>query len=138
MNSSVSSAAGTGKNRDRVESVVGQGSTFRVQLPLGNAHLRPHQIIEKDLDASPAPADRNQLICALCASEPGRRVPAAAGACGGAMAGLALAAAGLGKLGAAPRAELLRNVAGYEEALARRGRQLGEAGDEAPYESGAD
>lgn len=44
-----------------VESVVGQGSTFRVQLPLGKAHLHPHQIIEKDLASTPAASDSMAL-----------------------------------------------------------------------------
>lgn len=63
---------------------------------------------------------------------------AAAGVVGEAMVAMVLADAVLEKFGGDSMVELQRNVDAYEKDLARRGRQLGEAGDEAPYESGAD
>ncbi|MFW6205959.1 MAG: chorismate synthase, partial [Gemmatimonadota bacterium] len=62
---------------------------------------------------------------------------AAAGVVGEAMVAMVLADAVLEKFGGDSMAELLRNVAGYRDDLARRGRDLGQASGEAPYESGA-
>ena len=62
---------------------------------------------------------------------------AAAGVVGEAMVAMVLADALLEKFGGDSVDELLRNLESYKDDLERRGRQLGEAGDEAPYESGA-
>ncbi len=62
---------------------------------------------------------------------------AAAGVVGEAMVAMVLADAVLEKFGGDSMAELQRNVAAYQDDLERRGRELGEAGAEDPYESGA-
>ncbi len=62
---------------------------------------------------------------------------AAAGVVGEAMVAIVLADAVLEKFGGDSVAELRRNVTGYTEDLARRGRELREASREDPYESGA-
>ncbi len=62
---------------------------------------------------------------------------AAAGVVGEAMVAITLADAVLEKFGGDSMVELLRNVAGYREDMARRGRELGQADGRAPYESGA-
>ena len=62
---------------------------------------------------------------------------AAAGVVGEAMVAITLADAALEKFGGDSIAELVRNVESYRDDLARRGRELREAGSEAPYESGA-
>ncbi len=62
---------------------------------------------------------------------------AAAGVVGEAMVAITLADAVLEKFGGDSMAELIRNVDAYRADLARRGLELGEAGDETPYESGA-
>ncbi|MGK7311272.1 MAG: chorismate synthase [Candidatus Longimicrobiales bacterium M2_2A_002] len=62
---------------------------------------------------------------------------AAAGVVGEAMVAITLADAVLEKFGGDSMAELVRNVDAYRADLARRGLELGESGDEAPYESGA-
>lgn len=62
---------------------------------------------------------------------------AAAGVVGEAMVAMVLADAVLEKFGGDSMAELLRNVEGYTRDLARRGRELGDASAEAPFESGA-
>ena len=63
---------------------------------------------------------------------------AAAGVVGEAMVAITLADAVLEKFGGDSVAELLRNVEGYREDLARRGLELRRAGGEDPYESGVD
>jgi chorismate synthase len=62
---------------------------------------------------------------------------AAAGVVGEAMVAMVLADAVLEKFGGDSMVELLRNVDGYTSDLERRGREIGEASDDAPYESGA-
>jgi chorismate synthase len=62
---------------------------------------------------------------------------AAAGVVGEAMLAIVLADALLEKFGGDSMAELLRNLDGYQADLERRGRELEQAGGEAPYESGA-
>lgn len=62
---------------------------------------------------------------------------AAAGVVGEAMVAMVLAEAVLEKFGGDSMAELGRNVAGYRSDLSERGRRLGEASQESPYESGA-
>jgi chorismate synthase len=62
---------------------------------------------------------------------------AAAGVVGEAMVAITLADAVLEKFGGDSMVELLRNVAGYREDMARRGRELRQADGRAPYESGA-
>lgn len=62
---------------------------------------------------------------------------AAAGVVGEAMIAIVLADALLEKFGGDSMTELLRNLRGYQDDLERRGREIGEAGDQAPYESGA-
>ncbi|MDX1673836.1 MAG: chorismate synthase [Longimicrobiales bacterium] len=61
---------------------------------------------------------------------------AAAGVVGEAMVAITLADAVLEKFGGDSVAELLRNVEGYRDDLARRGLELREASSEDPYESG--
>lgn len=62
---------------------------------------------------------------------------AAAGVVGEAMVAMVLADALLEKFGGDSVTELLRNIEGYQEDLERRGREIGSAGGEAPFESGA-
>jgi chorismate synthase len=62
---------------------------------------------------------------------------AAAGVVGEAMVAMVLADALLEKFGGDSMTELLRNLAGYQDDLERRGREIGEASGDAPYESGA-
>ena len=62
---------------------------------------------------------------------------AAAGVVGEAMVAMVLADALLEKFGGDSIAELHRNVHSYREDLAERGRRIGEASREGPYESGA-
>ena len=62
---------------------------------------------------------------------------AAAGVVGEAMVAIVLADAVLEKFGGDSMTELLRNVGAYRADLESRGRELGEAGDEDPFESGA-
>jgi chorismate synthase len=62
---------------------------------------------------------------------------AAAGVVGEAMVAMVLADALLEKFGGDSMAELLRNLDGYQGDLARRGREIGRATGEAPFESGA-
>ncbi|MBW3554964.1 MAG: chorismate synthase [Gemmatimonadetes bacterium] len=62
---------------------------------------------------------------------------AAAGVVGEAMVAMVLADAMLEKFGGDSLAEMRRNLDGYLDELERRGRELREKGDAAPYESGA-
>jgi chorismate synthase len=62
---------------------------------------------------------------------------AAAGVVGEAMVAIVLADALLEKFGGDSMAELLRNLDAYQDDLERRGREIGEASGETPYESGA-
>jgi chorismate synthase len=62
---------------------------------------------------------------------------AAAAVIGEAMVAIVLADALLEKFGGDSMAELLRNLRGYQDDLERRGREIGESGGQAPYESGA-
>jgi chorismate synthase len=62
---------------------------------------------------------------------------AAAGVVGEAMVAMVLADALLEKFGGDSLAEMLRNLDGYQQDLARRGREIGRSTGEAPYESGA-
>lgn len=62
---------------------------------------------------------------------------AAAGVVGEAMVAIVLADAFLEKLGGDSMAEVRRNLEGYMDDLERRGREIRERGDEAPFESGA-
>jgi chorismate synthase len=62
---------------------------------------------------------------------------AAAGVVGEAMLAIVLADALLEKFGGDSMAELLRNLEGYQADLERRGRELGSAVVDRPYESGA-
>lgn len=62
---------------------------------------------------------------------------AAAGVVGEAMVAIVLADALLEKFGGDSMTEMLRNLDGYQEDLARRGREIGRASGEAPFESGA-
>jgi chorismate synthase len=62
---------------------------------------------------------------------------AAAGVVGEAMVAMVLADALLEKFGGDSMGELLRNLDGYQQDLARRGREIGRATGEAPFESGA-
>ena len=62
---------------------------------------------------------------------------AAAGVVGEAMVAMVLADALLEKFGGDSVTEMLRNLDAYRDDLAARGRALGEASGEAPYESGA-
>jgi chorismate synthase len=62
---------------------------------------------------------------------------AAAGVVGEAVTAMVLADAILEKFGGDSMAELRRNLEGYEDELERRSRELREAAEDAPYESGA-
>jgi chorismate synthase len=62
---------------------------------------------------------------------------AAAGVVGEAMVAMVLADALLEKFGGDSMVELLRNLDGYQQDLARRGREIGRATGDAPFESGA-
>jgi chorismate synthase len=62
---------------------------------------------------------------------------AAAGVVGEAMVAMVLADALLEKFGGDSLVEMLRNLHGYQQDLARRGRAIGRSTGEAPYESGA-